>query len=58
MRNGFKDDVAGLHQHVREFQAVTDKFFIHWLQLLGREGITNYFHMIGSGHMAIYMKER
>jgi len=57
IQNDFKDDDAGLALHVQKFQSIVDEFFIHWVQLVGREGITNYFHMIGSGHLAAYMKE-
>ena len=31
-------------------------FFQLWVQLHGRDGVTNYVHMIGSGHMLEYMK--
>jgi len=42
---------------VEKFQSVAYDVFIHWVQLVGQEGITQYFHMIESGHLAVYMKE-
>jgi hypothetical protein len=31
------------------------KFFCEWLKLAGEEGVTNYIHMIGSGHIRFYL---
>ena len=33
-----------------------DEFFQVWVELHGRHGITIYIHIIGSGHMLIYMR--
>ena len=33
------------------YQCRADKFFEIWLHLFQKEGITNYIHMIGSGHI-------
>ena len=33
-----------------------DHFFQLWVELHGRQGVRNYLHMIGSGHMLEYMR--
>ena len=38
------------------FEHHADHFFQLWVELHGRDGVTNYIHMIGSGHMLAYMK--
>lgn len=42
------DEIAG-------YQREADLFFQRWVQLHGREGVTNYIHMIGSGHICEYL---
>ena len=37
------------------YQTHADRFFQAWLQLWQVEGITNYIHMMGSGHIAEYL---
>ena len=39
-----------------EFQLNCDLFFVKWVELHGVEGITNYIHMLGSGHVSEYMQ--
>ncbi len=39
------------------FQDLCDDFFIKILDLKGRDGMTNYIHMLGSGHMSYYLKD-
>jgi hypothetical protein len=46
----FSDD------EIEEFQTLVDDFYKHWIELVGREGITNYIHMLGSGHIAYYLQ--
>jgi hypothetical protein len=41
---------------LREFQLRCDLFFFTWLDLHGIEGITNYIHHLGSGHVSEYMQ--
>ena len=48
-----KDDFT--NEEIASFQGHADKFFQVWLQLFQKEGITNYIHMIGSGHIADYL---
>jgi hypothetical protein len=40
---------------VQEFQRYVDLFYNEYVELVGRRGITNYFHMLGSGHVAEYL---
>ena len=42
------DDVVLFQKHV-------DDFFHPWLELTGMAGMTNYIHMLSSGHIAEYM---
>ncbi len=46
----FSDD------EIEEFQTLVDDFYKLWVELVGREGITNYIHMLGSGHIAYYLQ--
>ena len=38
------------------YKVHADEFFQVWVKLHGRHGIKNYIHMIGSGHILIYMR--
>lgn len=38
-----------------KFQLYADEFFQEYMSLNGRPGITNYFHMIGSGHIGEFL---
>ena len=40
---------------IEELQDFCDDFFLQWLDLHGRDGITNYIHLIGSGHLIYYV---
>ena len=42
-------------QELTSFQYHLDHFFQLWVELHGRQGVTNYLHMVGSGHMLEYM---
>ena len=42
-------------EELRSFVEHTDEFFQLWVELYGRQGVTNYIHMIGSGHFEEYM---
>jgi len=33
------------------FQQYVDAFFVAWVDLVSREGVTNYVHMLGAGHI-------
>jgi hypothetical protein len=40
---------------IASYQLHADKFYQAWVMLWQKEGITNYLHMIGSGHIADYL---
>jgi len=42
---------------IETFQEGIDRFYKKWISLVGREGITNYIHMLGSGHVAHYLTQ-
>jgi hypothetical protein len=42
---------------IGEFQYLADEWFERWLGLHGRDGLTNYIHMVASGHLSFYMRE-
>lgn len=55
-------NMAGKHEDftdddIEEFQDLADSFFLAWINLVGRDGLTNYFHELGSGHFAYYLRE-
>ena len=40
---------------IKAFQDLTDNFYEEWIKLNGREGITNYVHMLDTGHIAYFL---
>jgi hypothetical protein len=40
---------------IATYQRHADMFFQAWVQLWQKEGVTNYIHMIGLGHIANYL---
>ena len=44
-------------EEIDEFGIQCDVFFELWVDLTGLEGMTNYIHMIGRGHMTFYLRE-
>ena len=42
-------------EELKSFVEHADNFFQLWVELYGHQGITNYIHMIGSGHFEEYM---
>jgi len=42
-------------EEIDEFRELIDNFYKKWIALVGREGITNYIHMLGSGHISHYL---
>ncbi len=44
-------------QQIDAFQCTADDFFHKWLELTGYDGITNYVHMLGAGHLRYYLKK-
>jgi len=39
------------------FQNKADDFFSGWLDLVGYDGITNYIHLLGAGHIRYFLKK-
>jgi hypothetical protein len=50
-----RDDYS--EEDIDEFQDLADDWFAGWMKLVGKDGCTNYTHMIASGHIAFYLKE-
>jgi hypothetical protein len=44
-------------EDIEEFQTHADDWFEKWIQLVGRDGLTNYTHIVGAGHLSFYMRE-
>jgi hypothetical protein len=42
---------------IEEFQTLANDWFEKWVKLTGRDGLTNYVHMVGAGHLSFYMRE-
>jgi hypothetical protein len=42
---------------IDQFQTRADNWFAMWIHLVGRDGLTNYTHIAGSGHLAFYIQE-
>ena len=42
-------------QEINDYQREADAFFWRWVELHGERGITNYCHLIGSGHIMEYL---
>ena len=42
---------------IKDFQKNVDSFMEIWCSIGGKRMMTNYFHMLGSGHIKYYMKE-
>ena len=40
---------------ILNFQKKTDAFFTAYIDLTGREGMTNYIHMLGAGHLRDFL---
>ena len=35
-----------------------DIWYDKWISLTGRKGITNYVHILGSGHVTYYLRKK
>jgi len=45
-------------EEIEQFQDYVDDFYEIWIEVFGdEEGITNYIHMLGSGHILYFMKK-
>jgi hypothetical protein len=46
-----------MNEEINELSDQCDQFIEVWVDLDGLIGMTNYFHMIGSGHMTYFLWE-
>jgi hypothetical protein len=60
--NNYQSAIVLLHkkedftnEQVASFQKQANIFFQSWVKLHGIEGVTNYIHMMGSGHFTEYL---
>jgi hypothetical protein len=44
-------------QDIVDFQDLADDFYESWIELKHLKGINNYFHLVGAGHLAFYLRE-
>jgi hypothetical protein len=44
-------------EQIVDFQDLADDFFQLWIDLKHRDGLGNYFHLVGAGHLAFYLRE-
>ena len=52
---GQKEDLSD--DEIDTFSNLCDRFFSKWVGLKGRDGITNYIHMLGAGHFTYYLRK-
>ena len=45
------------HEMICSFQQDVDGFFQIWVDLHGLEGVSNYIHFLGAGHISVYLHE-
>ena len=50
-RSSFSDD------EITQLQKDIDNWYHAWMYLTGLEGMTNYIHLLGSGHISYYLKK-
>jgi hypothetical protein len=42
---------------IEDFQTLVDDWFDKWIKLIGCNGLSNYVHIVASGHLVFYLKE-
>jgi hypothetical protein len=42
---------------IEDFQTLADDWFEKWIRLTGRDGLSNYVHIVASGHLSFYLRE-
>ena len=50
-----KEDLT--NDQITIFQSKIDVYFQNWVSLHSADGITNYIHMLGAGHLSDYLFE-
>jgi len=43
------------NDEIKRFQQHVNAFFVTWVSLVSHEGVTNYIHMLGAGHIGEYL---
>jgi len=43
------------NDEIKRFQEHIDAFYVSWVALVSLEGVTNYIHMLGTGHIGEYL---
>ncbi len=43
------------NEEIKQFQKQIDAFYVSWIALVSHEGVTNYIHMLGAGHISEYL---
>jgi len=46
-----------MDEEIDPFQYLVDEFFGIWIDVFVEEGVTNYIHMLGSGHISYFCKK-
>ena len=44
-------------EEMEHYQDLADEFFETWVEVFGAEGVTNYIHLIESGHMLYFLQQ-
>jgi len=44
-------------EEIDTFQDLIDDFFETWVELFGHDGLTNYLHLLGSGHVMYFLQK-
>jgi hypothetical protein len=52
-----RKDTDATEEEIKMFQDHIDLWFSGWVQVFGKEGCTNYTHMLSSSHVMRYMQE-
>ena len=50
-RYNFNDD------EIDEYQQKIDAFYFKWIKMCGRDGMSNYIHMLGAGHVEYFLRK-
>ncbi len=44
-------------EDIEKIQDIVDEWYYHYVGLLGIEGVSNYAHLLGAGHLYPYSKK-
>lgn len=57
MKQALRQKESFTDEDIVAFQNLADEYFREWLAVVGYDGITNYVHMLGAGHIRYYLKK-